>query len=302
MRAVALSTAVLVLAAALTCPTADAAPPTPSDGPMVIAHRGGTGDFPENTILAVTNAVQEGVDGLWLTVQASSDNVPVLYRPTDLSSLTDSTGAVNTKTAAELGQLNAGWNFGEGDGYPFRERATPIPALEQVIAAVPSTMSLFLDLKQKPAAPVVAAVAEVLRRTGALDRATIYSTDADITDLAMRQPDLQVAESRDVTRERLLTVALVHRCDPSPSPGTWAGFELHRNLTVTEQFTLGTGVTEVAAELWDPESVACFTSQPGSRVIGFAVNTEDDYRFADKIGVDAVLVDSPRTARQWREG
>jgi glycerophosphoryl diester phosphodiesterase len=302
MRAVTLSTAVLVLAAAFTSPTANAAPPTRPGGPMVIAHRGGAADFPENTILAITNAVAEGVDGLWLTVQASSDHVPVLYRPSDLSNLTNGTGPVNTKTAAELAQLNAGWTFGEGDGYPYRERATPIPALEQVIAAVPSTMPLFLDLKQKPAAPVVAAVAEVLRRTGAVDRATIYSTDAEITDLALLQPDLQVAESRDVTRERLLTVALAHRCDPSPSPGTWAGFELHRNLTITEQFTLGTGVTEVAAELWDPESVACFTSQPGSRVIGFAVNTEDDYRFADKIGVDAVLVDSPRSARQWREG
>ena len=302
MRAVALSSAVLVLAAALTYPTADATPRTRPDGPMIIAHRGGTGDFPENTILAITNAVAEGVDGLWLTIQNSSDRVPVLYRPSDLSGLTNGAGAVNTKTAAELLQLNAGWNFGEGDGYPFRERATPIPALEQVIAAVPSTMPLFLDLQQKPAAPVVAAVAEVLRRTGAVDRATLYSTDADITDLALRQPDLHVAESRDITRERLLTVALVHRCDPSPRPGTWAGFELHRNLTVTEQFTLGTGVTEVAAELWDPESVACFTSQPDSRVIGFAVNTEDDYRFADKIGLDAVLVDSPSAARQWREG
>ena len=301
-RAAGLCTAVLVLAAALTSPTADSTPRTQPDGPMIIAHRGGTGDLPENTLLAITNAVAEGVDGLWLTVQASSDGVPVLYRPSDLSALTNGAGAVNTKTAAELLELNAGWNFPGADGYPYREQATPIPTLEQAIAAARADILLFLDLKQNPPAPVVAAVADVLRRTGATSRATIYSTDADITDLALRQPDLQVAESRDITRKRLLNVALVHRCDPSPSPGTWAGFELHRNLTITEQFTLGTGVTEVAAELWDPESVACFTSQPGSRVIGFAVNTEDDYRFADKIGVDAVLVDSPRSARQWREG
>jgi len=302
MRAVALSTAVLVLAAALTSPTADAAPRTGSDGPMVIAHRGGAGDFPENTLVAITNAVRAGVDGLWLTVQASSDGVPVLYRPSDLSTLTNGSGAVNIKTAAELGQLNAGWTFGEDDGYPYQERATPIPALEQVIAAIPTSMPLFLDLKQKPAAPVVAAVAEVLRKTGAVDRATIYSTDADITDLALRQQDLQVAESRDVTRQRLLTISLAHRCDPPPTPGAWAGFELHRDLTVTEEFTLGTGLTEITAQLWDPESVECFTSQPGSRVIGFAVNTEDDYKLADKIGLDAVLVDSPRAALRWREG
>jgi glycerophosphoryl diester phosphodiesterase len=173
------------------------------------------------------------------------------------------------------------------------------PTLEQAIAVVPPDMPLFLDLKQKPAAPVVTAVADVLRRTGAAGRTTIYSTDADVTDLAVQQQDLTVAESRDLTRKRLLNVALAHRCDPPPHPQTWAGFELHRELTVTEQFTLGTGVSAVVADLWDPESLGCFTSQPGARVIGFAVNSEDDYRLAAKIGMDAVLVDSPRSARDW---
>jgi len=302
MRAMAFSAAVLVLAGAVGSPSAVATPSAHPDGPMVIAHRGGTADYPENTMLAITNAVRAGVDGLWLTVQASSDGVPVLYRPSDLSALTNGAGAVNAKTAAELAQLNAGWNFPGADGYPYREQTTPIPTLEQAIAAIPPAISLFLDLKQTPPGPVVAAVTDVLRRTGANSRTTIYSTDADITDLALQQRDLNVAESRDATRKRLLDIALAHRCDPPPRPGVWAGFELHRDLTVTEQFTLGTGVTEITAQLWDPESVECFTAQSGSRVIGFAVNTEDDYKVADKIGLDAVLVNSPSAARQWREG
>ena len=99
-RAAGLCTAVLVLAAALTSPTADSTPRTRPDGPMIIAHRGGTGDLPENTLLAITNAVTEGVDGLWLTVQASSDRVPVLFRPTDLSSLTNVLGPLWLMRAA----------------------------------------------------------------------------------------------------------------------------------------------------------------------------------------------------------
>ena len=258
MRAIAVVAVLLGVAAGAAQPPAAAAPSARADGPMIIAHRGGTGDFPENTILAITNAVQAGVDGLWLTVQASSDGVTVLYRPTDLSSLTNGAGAVNSKTA--------------------------------------------LELQQQPAQPVVSAVVDVLRRTSSTARSVVYSTDAGITDLAVQQADLNVAESRDLTRERLLNMALVHRCEPAPSRGVWAGFELHREVTVTEAFTLGTGVSEVDAELWDPASVECFTSQPGSRVMGFAVNTSDDYRFAAKIGLDAVLVDSPRAARQWRQG
>ncbi|AKN18425.1 hypothetical protein B586_03375 [Mycobacterium haemophilum DSM 44634] len=299
-----LGAAALVIALGGTCGVADASPPVPVDEPLIIAHRGGTGDFPENTVAAITNAVASGVDGVWLTVQASSDGVPVLYRPADLATLTDGTGPVNAKTAQQLQQLNAGWNFTEPgvDGYPYRQRATPIPTLEQAIAVVPPDMTLFLDLKQTPAQPLVSAVAEVLTRTGAAPRSTIYSTDADITNAASQQQGLRVAESRDTTRQRLLNMALNRRCDPAPEAGKWAGFELHRDVTVTEKFTLGTGVSQVNADLWDPAAVECFKSQPGMKVMGFAVKTADDYQLAKKVGLDAVLVDSPRAVQQWRDG
>ncbi|OSC41936.1 hypothetical protein B8W66_07335 [Mycobacterium decipiens] len=294
--------AALMIALAGTCGVADASPPGHTGEPLIIAHRGGTGDFPENTVLAITNAVASGVDGIWLTVQASSDGVPVLYRPSDLATLSDGAGPVNSKTVQQLEQLNAGWNFTAPgvDGYPYRQQATPIPTLEQAIAATPPDMPLFLDLKQVPAQPLVSAVAQVLTSTGAAGRSTVYSTDADITDAAVREGGLRVAESRDLTRQRLFNVALNHHCDPPPDPGKWAGFELHRDVTVTEQFTLGSGISAVNAEVWDAASVECFRSQAGMKVMGFAVKTVDDYRLARKIGLDAVLVDSPRAAQQWR--
>ena len=60
----------VAVAAALTVtfggsPTAaDAAPPELTGGPMIVAHRAGTGDFPENTLLALAKAVEVGVDGV----------------------------------------------------------------------------------------------------------------------------------------------------------------------------------------------------------------------------------------------
>ena len=101
-----------VVAAALTVTfggttiAAHAAPPELARGPMVIAHRAGTGDFPENTLLGLGKAVEAGVDGVWLTVQASSDGVPVLYRPADLAALTDGTGPVNSLTAQQLSLIH----------------------------------------------------------------------------------------------------------------------------------------------------------------------------------------------------
>ncbi len=290
--------AVAVLGGA--CCVAGAAPSTAASGPMIIAHRAGAADFPENTLLAITNAVSSGVDGVWLTVQASEDGVAVLYRPSDLGTLTDGAGPVNSKTAGQLQQLNAGWNFTEPgvDGYPYRQRSTPIPTLEQAISAVPPDIALFLDLKQTPAQPVVSAVARVLNQTGAAERATVYSTDATITEAAAQQ-HLRVAESRDITRQRLLDMALNHHCDPAPDPGKWAGFELHRSITITEEFTLGVETSKVDAQLWDPAAVECFKSGSPMNVMGFAVKTADDYQLAKKVGLDAVLVDSPREAQHW---
>ncbi|MFD6197314.1 glycerophosphodiester phosphodiesterase family protein [Mycobacteriaceae bacterium NPDC060252] len=268
--------------------------------PMLIAHRGGTGDYPENTVLAITNAVKAGADGMWVTVQVSSDGIPVLYRPLDLSALTDGSGPVNSKTLKQLKGLNAGWNFAKSDTNPYRRRAIQIPTLEEAIAAIPPRMPLFLDLKQMPAQPLVDAVSRVLVKAAAVERSIIYSTDAEVTAAAARS-GLDVAESRDMTRQRLLNMALNHRCEPRPSIGSWAGFELHRDIIVTEKFTLGTGVSQVGAELWAPDSIECFNSlQSDMKTIGFSVNTEDDYRLAQKIGLDAVLVDSPRAAKNWQ--
>ena len=279
---------------------AGAAPPEITQGPMIIAHRAGGGDFPENTVLALTKAVEADVDAVWVTVQASSDGVPVLYRPADLAALTDGSGPVNSLTAQQLQQLNVGWHFtGPVGGYPYRQQPAYIPTLAQAIRAVPADIPLFLDLKQTPAQPLVSAVAHVLRETGTTQRSVVYSTDADITAAAMAE-GLPVAESRDATRLRLLNMAVNRRCDPAPDPGKWAGFEMRREVTVTEKFTLGIGVSPVNAELWDAASVECFTAGSDMKVIGFAVNSLDDYRLAEKAGMDAVLVDSPLAARQWR--
>jgi glycerophosphoryl diester phosphodiesterase len=70
---------------------------------------------------------------------------------------------------------------------------------------------------------------------------------------------------------------------------------MHRKLTVTEQFTLGEGRSEVNATMWAPATVACFR-KPASeaRILAIAVNDLDDYRTAACLGIDAVLADSPR--------
>ena len=66
---------------------------------------------------------------------------------------------------------------------------------------------------------------------------------------------------------------------------------------MVEKFTLGEGRSPVRATLWTPASVACFRSVAPVRILAIGVNTADDYRAAAALGVDAVMVDSPRAMR-----
>src|SRR5258708_36843190 len=121
------SIASLILAGCSLTPTTNDGPSTVTSLPKIIAHRGGTGDAPENTLEAIRQSIAHRADAMWLTVQLSKDGVPVLYRPADLSALTDSNGPVSARSAAELARVNAGWAFKArdvqgGDDYPYRRR------------------------------------------------------------------------------------------------------------------------------------------------------------------------------------
>ncbi|MBC3992656.1 glycerophosphodiester phosphodiesterase [Streptomyces sp. AC563] len=302
--------AVAVLAAAVpaltgsspaTARSGDAAPGHARSKPLVIAHRAGTADAPENTLVAIRTSLRAGADGQWLSVQATRDGVPVLYRPTDLSSLTDGSGAVADHRLRDLAPLNAGYHFkDERGGYPYRARPVRIPTLAAALDAVPAGKQVYLDLKQAPARHVVDAVTRVLDEKRAWGRVRLYSTDAEVTGLLAKDPRARVAESRDATRQRLAEVALERACKSTPPAGSWAGFELKRQVTLQEKFTLGTGESAVTAQLWTRESVDCFRSadkgRPKSRtpIVMLGINTPQDLRTATRLGAAAVLVDSPR--------
>ncbi|RAS27215.1 glycerophosphodiester phosphodiesterase family protein [Paraburkholderia bryophila] len=270
--------------------------------PLIIAHRGGTGDAPENTLEAIRLSVEHRADVMWLSVQLSKDGVPVLYRPADLSALTDAKGPVSDYTAAELSLLNAGWSFRQGDAYPYRDRPVGIPTLRAALRAVPPTMPVILDMKALPAESQTQAVARVLDDEQAWSRVSIYSTEADYQQTFAAYPQAKLFESRDATRGRLVRVLLNQGCVDAPGEHAMSAFELHRALTVLEKFTLGEGQSDVQATLWTPATVACFRQKPDVRIVAIAVNNANDYQTAACLGIDAVLADSPSKMVPLKEG
>ncbi|MBO6620471.1 MAG: hypothetical protein JJ892_10280 [Balneola sp.] len=75
---------------------------------FVIAHRGASAYFPENTMSAFRAAVDMNADMIELDVLMSKDNVPVVFHDEKLDRKTNGSGLVADHTISELKKLDAG--------------------------------------------------------------------------------------------------------------------------------------------------------------------------------------------------
>ena len=73
----------------------------------IYAHRGFSGRYPENTMLAFRKAAETGCSGIELDVQLSRDGQVVVIHDEELDRTTDGTGPVERYTLAELQRFNA---------------------------------------------------------------------------------------------------------------------------------------------------------------------------------------------------
>lgn len=270
--------------------------------PKIIAHRGGVADAPENTLYAVAQALENGADEVWITVQLSQDGVPVLYRPKDLSANTNLQGAVSAFTAAQLRGADAAWQFGKAQGYPLRRHGIYVPTLAETLQRFPNTR-FYLDMKSPDAD--ARRFAEALEKTvqaqQALNRVRVYSTEAAFTQAL--SPDFPRFASRSLTRDVLADSLLKpDGCSPKvPQTTLWHGFELSRKVKLVETFTLGEGISESEMS-WRPQTIRCFNSVAPQQIILFGINSEQALQQARQLGVYGVMVDSPRTLQRIRSG
>lgn len=89
------------------------------------AHRGFSGEYPENTMLAFRKAVEAGADGIELDVHFTKDKEVVVIHDEDVDRTTDGSGKVESFTLEQLKELNA---YGRFEGkYEF----CPVPTLRE---------------------------------------------------------------------------------------------------------------------------------------------------------------------------
>jgi glycerophosphoryl diester phosphodiesterase len=128
--------------------------------PIAIAHRGGAAEAPENTMAAFANAAGLGFHYMEIDVQATRDNVPVVFHDGELGRLTGLSGSVDDLTWEALGEARV-------------QGREPIPLLEEVLGSLPD-LRFIIELKSDR---VAEPLAEVIARMGALGRVCIGSFD-----------------------------------------------------------------------------------------------------------------------------
>lgn len=121
---------------------------TNSPGPAllapVIAHRGASGNAPENTLAALSLAADHGANCVEIDVSISADNVAFVHHDDSLDRCTSGSGLLCEHTARQLDQLDAskGMQGFEGES---------LPRLSAVFELLKSR-SIGLNLEIKPRA------------------------------------------------------------------------------------------------------------------------------------------------------
>ena len=166
-----------------------------SDRASAIAHRGGSRLRPENTLAAFEHALALGVDGIECDVHLSRDGVPVVIHDPTLDRTTNASGAVAERTARELRQVDAGFQFGETEGFPWRGKDLGVPDLASVLDLSRDT-PVIVELKGEDPS-IVPPVLDVVRRTGRSGRVMFGGFSHAVLEAARQQaPDIQTSASR----------------------------------------------------------------------------------------------------------
>ncbi|MEZ5558147.1 MAG: glycerophosphodiester phosphodiesterase [Pseudomonadales bacterium] len=142
--------------------------------PMVIAHQGGDGLRPSNTMLAFQHAVDLGVDVLEMDVQQSADGELVLMHDDTVDRTTDGSGPIAAMTLAELRRLDAAYHWPyTGSERPYRGLGVRVPTLDEVLTRFPQ---MRFNIEIKPDGPQTArALCEHLQAAGLGSRTLVAS-------------------------------------------------------------------------------------------------------------------------------
>jgi glycerophosphoryl diester phosphodiesterase len=232
--------------------------------PRVIAHRGASRVFPENTMLAFEQAFVRGADGVEMDVRLSKDGQLYLLHDDKLDRTTDGKGPSASRTLAELQSYDAGsWK-------DPKFRGEGIPAFASVMKALKGRGLIVLDLKEQGLGE---ALSETMRREGVVDQAVACCwNEEQVVDIHTHLPEIPILKLGEVPDR------------------------------VPDDFCLGWQRRHVSGFSMAHASLSpAFMAQANAAGMGvytWTINSASEFREALQLGVAGVLTDTPQSARQ----
>lgn len=111
----------------------------------VFGHRGFSGEYPENTMLAFQKAVEAGCEGIELDVQLTKDLVPVIMHDEKVDRTTDGNGYIYDLTYAELCKLDCSYP----DKFAGKFGRLQIPTLREYLEWMAEEEDLITNIELK---------------------------------------------------------------------------------------------------------------------------------------------------------
>jgi glycerophosphoryl diester phosphodiesterase len=168
--------------------------------PLVIAHRGGQGLWPSNTLYAFQRAVDLGADMIELDVHASREGTLVVMHDATVDRTTDGSGPIREKSLAEIKALEAGYHWSGTNNtadarvdsvgpFPYRGMGIRVPTLAEVFEALPD-FPFTIEIKQAEPS-IVQPLGELIRRHGKQHQVIIGSFhSAALNEFRTRFPEI----------------------------------------------------------------------------------------------------------------
>ncbi|MGH7906117.1 MAG: glycerophosphodiester phosphodiesterase [Candidatus Binataceae bacterium] len=229
--------------------------------PLIIAHRGASGDYPENTLSAFRAAADAGADMCELDVRLSRDGVLAVIHDETIDRTTDHIGVVAGMTMAELRLADAGIKSGAGFA---GER---IPALDDVFDALADRCGVNIELKSGELEP---RVCELIRRRAASGSAMVSSFDmAALKNIREIDPAIRVGVLGDKHPGQMIAAAR--------AIGAWS---------INPRFDLVTPEIAAAAHGF------------GLKVLVWTVDAPELMRLMTEYGIDGIMTNYPGNLRR----
>lgn len=113
---------------------------------VIVAHRGLSAHYPENTLLALQKAIDAGARAVEFDVQLTADGTPVLFHDPDLLRLTGRAGAILETRWRELKDYRAAYP----ERFADRFSETPVNTLQEAVEFLTDWPEVLPCIEIKP--------------------------------------------------------------------------------------------------------------------------------------------------------